>query len=227
MKITKECLKKMVESLPKDVLALVLQYIPRDGTNSRLNVLCVCRLWHDVYLNLVLPPWKMFRIYDEEQENYCGLFGAFNPNDNTVNLSYFYKWYRIAGERFSLKKHGDWLFQQACDLSDKAAKIELVRFFLDEANRRGQQFDISDGADTVMFREDIKVAEIIFTELPYCNLPIAKKVLKKWCTILCHRREMPDDKEERENRVQLVRWIKNRPEMTKYRLQGRDSFIYK
>jgi len=216
-----------MDTLPGDILAIIFSFLNR---NESLNIILVCKKWYDVYLNKSFPPWKIFKLKDDSE--YCGLFAVFNVNEGdvkiggnvTINLDYFYKWYKIAGQRFDLKKNGSYIFELCCDLIDKKCSIELVKFLLDERKRRNEEFDISHGVSFVLFSENIDLAYIIFID--YCYIPISVKVLKKWCTIFCHKRPIPNNKKEKEKRIKLVAWIKNRPEMTQYRIEGRDYFHY-
>ena len=220
-----------METLPDDVLALILKYLPRDGTNSRINAILTCKRWKNVYLTKVLPPWKIFLI-DYDRTDYCGLMGAFDINANTINKEYFFYWY----EKFpkALKKdfllgYGDYFFYESCALDNKGNRKELALFILKEFISYGFTYEqistiISQGISHILFKEDIDLAYIIFID--YCFIPISKKILKKWCTILCYKREYPEEKILQKNRVQLVRWIKHRPEMTKYLIRGKDRFFY-
>ena len=234
-----------MESLPDDVLALILKYLPRDGTNSRINAILTCKRWNNVYLTKVLPPWKIFLI-DHDRTDYCGLMGAFDVNANTINKEYFFHWYEKfpkALKKDFLFKYGDYFFYESCALDNKEDRKEMVKFFLKEfmdyfsqtqSDGRSLRDDgftyeqistmLSSGISHILFKEDIDLAYIIFID--YCFIPISKKILKKWCTILCHKREYPDEKILQKNRVQLVKWIKHRPEMTKYLIRGEDNFYY-
>lgn len=91
--------------------------------------------------------------------------------------------------------------------------MKLVKFLLEERKNRNEYFDINRGVTNILFSENVELAYIVFID--YCYIPINVKVLKKWCTILCHRRQMPTDKNEKENRIKIVAWIKNRPEMNR------------
>lgn len=218
------CNTSLLSLLPNELIVRILSFIDRIES---INIMCVCKEWNEIYLTHVFPPWKIFHIYDDGTE-FCGLYGAFDINQNTVNIEYFYKWYymatNMANDRFDLNNHGSYLFRLAIELNNEDQRKELSKFFLDERSRRNQLFDISEGVEDILFNEYIDLAYMIFID--YCQIPISKKVLKKWCTILIYRRPMPEDKVGKENRIKLVAWIKNRPEMTKFRIKGIDRFAY-
>jgi hypothetical protein len=217
-----------MELLPDDILGIILSYLPRDGTNSCIHAILTCKKWKHVYLTKVLPPWKIFLIYTDT--DYCGLMGSFDVNEYTVNKEYFYHWYSLFPTSFKkdfLLKYGDYFFHQSCSLNNEEDKKEMVIFFIKEFisyNIEENPKLTSSAIEHVLYEEDIHLAYIIFID--YCFIPINKKILKKWCTILCHKREYPKEKNQRENRETIIRWIKNRPEMTKYRIKGKDYFSY-
>tara|TARA_R110002072_G_scaffold45565_2_gene126674 strand:+ start:15033 stop:15749 length:717 start_codon:yes stop_codon:yes gene_type:complete len=237
-------IKQKMNELSDDLLGMILEYLPRDGTNSRINAILTCKRWMNTYLNISLPPWRVFRICEDDYNgvdysvDYCGIIGAFDVNAETIQFDYFYKWYDIANKnpskpRFNLNElgFGDHMLTQACSYHrymeepEKTKTTELVIFLLNESKRRNQPFEISNAASSIMYSENIILGRIVFVDYP--EFPITKNVLKKWCTILVYKREYPKEKELAENRNLMIAWIKNRPEMTKYRAIGQDAFLYK
>ena len=75
----------MSVTLPKDVLTLVFSFL---GKSDHLNVLCVCRHWHDVALKRVWSPWL---------NGGCGLFFACERGF----VEYYTKWALVAGQRWN------------------------------------------------------------------------------------------------------------------------------
>ena len=136
---------------------------------------------------------------------YCGIYGAFNVNEDTYNVAYFYKWFAAAGpDRFSLTVHGDHFFQLACTLQDEGQALELAAFLLRESRARRQPFDISAGVAHTLSEERFELARLVLVD--NVDWPIDVKVLKKWHTILSNRWPYGECGE-------AVEWIKNRPEM--------------
>lgn len=204
-----------MNELPNEILSLILSFLPRKG---RTNALLVCKRWLDVFLNITLPPWKIFYI-DQNKTAYCGLMGSFDINQNTVNKEYFYYWYERAPNKIDfISKDGDYFFERSVELENKQDKKEFTTFFLEKliSNPENNLTKmLKQGIEHMLYREDLELCRMIFVDYRY--IPIDLGILKKWCSILCYDRpyyyrniNCKESEETLANRKVIIGWIKAR-----------------
>jgi hypothetical protein len=179
-----------MEKLPDDVLALILIKLP-----NLVVFRLVCKRWLSVFLNKVLPPWKIMHL--DMGWTYCGVLSAIDVNKNTIDERRFWSMYN---NQFNLEHFGSYLFSEFCRLTEHSEKY--VRFLLHEHAR--VPFDISDGIDCLLYEERVSCLKIVFCEFPH--IPIKEKVLQKWKEIYIYGR-YPLTRQVPKDIFQILIWL--------------------
>lgn len=75
-----------MEFVPDEIITIILSKL-----DNSVSYRLVCKRWLHVFLNHILPPWKIMHLSDGR--TYCGVLSALNVDWHTIDAKRFFELY--------------------------------------------------------------------------------------------------------------------------------------